>query len=74
MMNGFKQASIEALDRILPTRIKNSIFHLSFLNPVEMSFTKLKAFLRKVAERTVPALCHRIGSFAQSLAAREARN
>jgi transposase len=44
------------------------------LNPIEMSFSKLKAFLRKVAERTVPALCRRIGSFARSLTAREARN
>lgn len=44
------------------------------LNPIEMPFSKLKAFLRKVAERTVPRLCRRIGSFARSLTAREARN
>lgn len=44
------------------------------LNPIEMPFSKLKAFLRKVAERTVPALCRRIGSFARRLPAREARN
>jgi len=30
MMNKFKQAMIGAIDRILPTRIKNWIFHLSF--------------------------------------------
>jgi hypothetical protein len=40
----------------------------------EMPFSKLKAFLRKVAERTVPRLCRRIGLFARSLTAREARN
>src|SRR5246127_5571682 len=44
------------------------------LNPIEMPFSQLKAFLRKVAERTVPALCRRIGSFARRLTAREARN
>lgn len=44
------------------------------LNPIEMAFSKLKAFLRKVAERTVQRLCHRIGSFARSLSAREAVN
>jgi transposase len=44
------------------------------LNPIEMPFSKLKAYLRKVAERTVPRLCRRIGTFARSLTAREARN
>ena len=44
------------------------------LNPIEMAFSKLKAFLRKVAERTVRRLCRRIGSFARSLSALEANN
>lgn len=44
------------------------------LNPIEMPFSKLKASLRKAAERTIPRLCRRIGSFARSLTAREARN
>ena|SRR5215469_9057291 len=44
------------------------------LNPIEMSFSKLKAFLRKLAERTVPRLCRSIVSFQQTLSAREARN
>ena len=44
------------------------------LDPIEMSFSKLKARLRKLAERTVPRLCRRIGSFARTLTAREARN
>ena len=44
------------------------------LNPIEMSFSKLKAFLRKAAERTIPTLRRRIGSFARRLTAREARN
>lgn len=44
------------------------------LNPIEMSFSKLKARLRKLAERTVSRLCRRIRSFARTLTAREARN
>lgn len=44
------------------------------LNPIEMAFSKLKAFLRKLAERTVSRLCRRIGSFAKNFPAREARN
>ena len=44
------------------------------LNPIEMSFSKLKPFLRKLAERTVPRLCRKIGVFARRLSAREASN
>ena len=44
------------------------------LNPIEMPFSKLKACLRRVAERTVPRLYRRIGSFARSLTAQEARD
>ena len=44
------------------------------LNPIEMPFSKLKACLRKAAERTIPRLRRRIGTFARNLTAREARN
>lgn len=44
------------------------------LNPIEMPFSKLKAHLRKLAERTVPGLCRRIGRFAVTLSARHAMN
>jgi transposase len=44
------------------------------LNPIEMPFSKLKAGLRKAAERTVPRLCRRIGSFARRLSPAEAFN
>lgn len=42
------------------------------LNPIEMSFSKLKSYLRKAAERTVPRLRRRIGSFSRQITAREA--
>jgi len=44
------------------------------LNPIEMPFSKLKAHLRKVGERTIPRLRRRIGSFARKLTACEAAN
>ena len=44
------------------------------LNPIEMSFSRLKAYLRKAGERTIPRLRRRIGWFARSLTAREAAN
>ena len=42
------------------------------LNPIEMPFSKLKAYLRKMAERTIPRLRRRIRTFARNLTAREA--
>ena len=44
------------------------------LNPIEMPFSKLKADLRKAAERTIPRLRRRIGRFAATLSVREASN
>ena len=40
------------------------------LNPIELSFSKFKAYLRKFAERTVPTLYKRVGAFVPTLAAR----
>ncbi len=37
------------------------------LNPIEQSFAKLKAHLRKSSERSIPALWDRIGTTLQSL-------
>ncbi len=44
------------------------------LNPIEMAFSKLKAYLRKAAERTQRSLCRRIGSFLPRLSADECAN
>ena len=44
------------------------------LNPIEMSFSRLKAHLRRAAERTIPRLRRRIGTFARTLTAAEASN
>ena len=44
------------------------------LNPIEMPFSKLKAYLRKAAERKIPGLRRQIRIFARNLTAREAKN
>jgi len=44
------------------------------LNPIEMSYSKFKAVLRKVATRTVPGLYRTIRSFVPQLRARECAN
>ena len=44
------------------------------LNPIEMPFSKFKAFLRKAAERTVPRLRRAIRSFLSRLSAQECAN
>ena len=44
------------------------------LNPIEMSFSKLKAYLRKAAERTERSLRRRIGSFLPRLSADQCAN
>ena len=44
------------------------------LNPIEMSFSKLKAYLRKAAERTQRSLRRRIGLFVPRLGADECSN
>ena len=44
------------------------------LNPIEMSFSRLKAYLRKAGERTIPRLRRRLGWFARNVTAHEAAN
>jgi transposase len=44
------------------------------LNPIEMPFSKFKAYLRKAAERTVPGLYRAIRSFVPSLDPQECAN
>ncbi len=44
------------------------------LNPIEMPYSKFKAYLRKVAARTVPRLYRAIRSFVPQLSARECAN
>jgi transposase len=44
------------------------------LNPIEMAFSKLKALLRKAAERTIPGLLRRIGRIVKAFSPTECAN
>jgi transposase len=44
------------------------------LNPIELAFSKLKALLRKAAERTVGALWDRIGQVLDAFTPQECAN
>jgi transposase len=44
------------------------------LNPIEMSFSQMKAGLRKAGERTIPRLRRRIRLFARTITPRQAAN
>ena len=44
------------------------------LNPIELSYSAFKAFLRKCAERTEQALRRRIGQFVRRLSAEACAN
>jgi transposase len=44
------------------------------LNPIELSFSKLKALLRKSGERTVESLWNRIGQLVDQFTPQECRN
>ena len=44
------------------------------LNPIEQSFAKLKAHLRKAGERSIPALWDRIGDILQTFTPEECNN
>jgi len=44
------------------------------LNPIEPVFSKLKAYLRKAAEETIPDLIHRIGCVVTEFTAQECVN
>ena len=44
------------------------------LNPIEQAFSKLKAHLRKAAERTIPRLSRRIGAIVTAFSPQECTN
>jgi transposase len=44
------------------------------LNPIELAFSKLKANLRKAAERAIPHLLRRIGRLVADFSPQECRN
>src|SRR6266850_2357001 len=69
--NSAAKAALRPLGSFAQIRLELAEGHL---NPIEMSFSKLKAYLRKAAERTQRSLRRRIGLFVPRLGADECAN
>jgi len=67
----------EAVKKLIEARGATLVFLPPYspdLNPIEMAFAKLKALLRKAAERTRDALWDRIGEVLGAFSAQECAN
>lgn len=67
----------EAVVRLIEARGAKLLFLPPYspdLNPIELAFAKLKALLRKAAERTVEALWQRIGMILSEVSPQECAN
>jgi transposase len=69
-----KVEGIEALIEAVGARLIYLPPYSPDLNPIEQAFAKLKALLRKAAERTIPALWDTIGSLLSAFTAQECVN
>ena len=69
-----KVAGVEEAIEAPGARVEYLPAYLPDLNPIELPFSKFKAYLRKFAERTVRALCRRVGAFVPTLSRIECRN
>jgi transposase len=63
----------EAIEAVGATLVYLPSYSPDF-NPLEQAFSKLKAYLRKAAEETVPCLMDRIGRAVTEFSAQECRN
>lgn len=69
-----KVAGLRALFAKARVRLRYLPPYSPDLNPIEMGFSKLKAGLRKTAERTIPKLWERIGALVDTFSAGECMN
>jgi transposase len=66
-----------AVEKVIKTARARLLYLPKFspdLNPIEQAFSKLKALLRKAAERTIPGLCRRIGKLIAAFSSKECIN
>ena len=69
-----KVAGVEEAIEARGARVEYLPAYSPDLNPIELSFSPFKAYLRKFAERSVPALCKRVGAFVKRVSRTECRN
>ena len=69
-----KVAGVEEAIEARGARVEYLPAYSPDLNPIELSFSKFKSYLRKFAERTVGDLCRRVGAFVPTLSRTKCRN
>ena len=69
-----KVAGVRELIEAAGARLRYLPKYSPDLNPIEQAFSKLKAHLRKAAERTIPCLSSRIGALIATFSSQECGN
>ena len=69
-----KVAGVRELIEAAGARLRYLPKYSPDLNPIEQAFSKLKAHLRKAAERTIPRLSRRIGALMAKFSSQECDN
>jgi transposase len=73
-LSSHKRASVQEMIEAKGARLRFLPPYSPDFNPIEMAFSKLKALLRKVAERTVDGLWTAIGRFVDVFTPQECAN
>ena len=73
-LSSHKRASVRAMIEAKGARLRFLPPYSPDFNPIEMAFSKLKALLRKAAERTVDGLSTAIGRFVDLFTPQECAN
>jgi transposase len=73
-LSSHKRASVREMIEAKGARLRFLPPYSPDFNPIEMAFSKLKALLRKAAERTVDGLWAAIGRFVQIFTTQECAN
>jgi transposase len=71
---GEKVAGVEEAIEARGARVEYLLKYSPDLNPIELSFSKFKAYLRKFSERTIRTLYRRVGAFVPTLSRAECGN
>ena len=77
IMDNLSTHKVKGVRELIEARGASLLYLPSYspdLNPIEMAFAKLKALLRKAAERTEDALCERIGQLLETYTPQECSN
>ena len=77
VMDNLSTHKVEGVRKLIEARGASLLYLPPYspdFNPIEMVFAKLKALLRKAAERTEDALCERIGQLLDTFTPHECSN